>query len=82
MPDDGLRAGFRLIEKTSGTNPLSHKGMMREMGRSHFCLAPAGDGYETRLKLAVLVGCIPLVIQDELEVSESAGRKAFAEQLG
>ena len=32
--------------------------------RSHFCLAPSGDGWGTRLKLAIRLGCIPLVIQD------------------
>ena len=66
-----MRAGFKVIEKTTGVNPLGHEAMMREMGRSHFCLAPAGDGYETRMKLALNVGCIPVVIQDEIEVQPS-----------
>ncbi|KAK9808075.1 hypothetical protein WJX73_003049 [Symbiochloris irregularis] len=76
--------GFRLVEKKGGDNPLSHKAMMREMGRSHFCLAPAGDGYETRLKLAVNVGCIPLVIQDEIQVAfeDVLPYKDFAIRLG
>ena len=42
---------------------------MTEMGRSHFCLAPTGDGFGNRLKLAIAVGCIPLVIQDRVLVA-------------
>ncbi|KAK9805101.1 hypothetical protein WJX73_007609 [Symbiochloris irregularis] len=67
--------GFRLIsnnpyEKGPDDSPrLDHMELMAEMGRSHFCLAPTGDGFGNRLKLAIAVGCIPLVIQDRVLVA-------------
>ncbi|KAK9805103.1 hypothetical protein WJX73_008096 [Symbiochloris irregularis] len=48
--------------------PLSHADMAKEMGRSHFCLATSGAGWGVRLKLAVMTGCIPLVIQDDVQM--------------
>ena len=47
---------------------MTHKDLATEMGRSHFCLAPAGAGWGDRLKLAILTGCIPVVVQDGISV--------------
>ncbi|KAK9805078.1 hypothetical protein WJX73_001932 [Symbiochloris irregularis] len=48
--------------------PLSHEELVKEIGRSHFCLAPSGAGWGSRLKLAIKVGCIPVVIQDNVQM--------------
>lgn len=36
---------------------------------SKFCLAPAGYGFSSRQYECVLVGCVPVVIQDEVEMA-------------
>ena len=62
-------AGFKLVGKSSGgPNVLDHPEMFQEMGRSHFCFAPSGDGFTVRMKLAIALGCIPIVVQDEVQV--------------
>ena len=38
------------------------------MEQAHFCLAVTGAGWGVRLKLAVLHGCIPVVIADDVQV--------------
>ncbi|KAK9814866.1 hypothetical protein WJX73_000785 [Symbiochloris irregularis] len=60
--------GFFLREKLEGHDPLSREQMFQEMGRSHFCLAASGSGWGVRLKLAAMLGCIPLVIQDDVRM--------------
>ena len=52
---------------------LSNPDMFGEMGRSLFCLAPSGSGFGNRLKLAIMAGCIPIVVQDQVQ----AGSLAF-----
>lgn len=47
---------------------LSHEELFREMGRSTFCLSPAGGGMGNRLKLAIATGCNPVIIQDGVQV--------------
>eukprot|EP00884_Botryococcus_braunii_P022615 jgi/Botrbrau1/9037/Bobra.0376s0014.1 len=39
-----------------------------DMQRSIFCLTPSGNGYGDRVKMAILNGCIPFVIQDNVQV--------------
>ena len=36
---------------------------------AQFCLAPAGYGFSSRQYEGVLVGCAPLVIQDDVEMA-------------
>ncbi|PNH08796.1 putative beta-1,4-xylosyltransferase IRX10 [Tetrabaena socialis] len=38
------------------------------LSRSIFCLVAAGDGYSMRMEDAVLHGCIPVIIMDEVHV--------------
>lgn len=35
-------------------------------GESRFCLAPTGDGWGVRLSKAVILGCVPLIIQPKV----------------
>ena len=44
------------------------------MQQAHFCLAATGAGWGVRFKLAVLNGCIPLVIADHVEVRAASSR--------
>ena len=44
--------------------------MLLEMGRSVFCLTPNGAGWGSRLKLAVMFGCIPVVINQNVQASQ------------
>eukprot|EP00238_Polyblepharides_amylifera_P012122 CAMPEP_0196596368 /NCGR_PEP_ID=MMETSP1081-20130531/85664_1 /TAXON_ID=36882 /ORGANISM="Pyramimonas amylifera, Strain CCMP720" /LENGTH=219 /DNA_ID=CAMNT_0041921335 /DNA_START=101 /DNA_END=760 /DNA_ORIENTATION=+ len=37
------------------------------MGRSLFCLAPTGDGWGRRTTLAAMYGCIPVIVQDDVQ---------------
>lgn len=46
----------------------SRKQVLAEMGRSNFCLATTGAGWGVRLKLAVIMGCVPVVVADGVEV--------------
>jgi len=50
---------------------VAFQEVLMEMGRSTFCLAVAGAGWGVRLKFAVMTGCIPVVIADEVEVNPS-----------
>ncbi|KAK9812199.1 hypothetical protein WJX73_003751 [Symbiochloris irregularis] len=62
--------GFMVVTYNgSSSDMMTHGDMVKEMGRSHFCLAPSGGGWGDRLKLAVLCGCIPVVIQDKVKVA-------------
>ncbi|KAK3266018.1 hypothetical protein CYMTET_25337, partial [Cymbomonas tetramitiformis] len=36
------------------------------MGKSVFCLSPAGAGWSHRTTLAALYGCIPVILQDDI----------------
>ena len=40
--------------------------LAREMDRSVFCLAPPGAGFTTRAVLAVIRGCIPVLVGDDI----------------
>ncbi|GFR49821.1 hypothetical protein Agub_g11761 [Astrephomene gubernaculifera] len=46
------------------TGPVPHAA--DEMVKAKFCLAPMGAGWGIRLSRAVLVGCVPVVIQDHV----------------
>ena len=39
------------------------------MHASLFCLAATGSGWGSRLKLALVCGCIPVIIDDQVRVS-------------
>ena len=43
----------------------------REMARAKFCLAPAGWGWGSRVKAAIVHGCVPLIIQVRLEAADA-----------
>ena len=45
------------------------------MEQAHFCLAATGAGWGVRLKLAVLYGCIPVVIADDVQVRVAASKE-------
>lgn len=50
-----------------GSGP-EYKGSYSEhLARSKFCLAVPGDGYSARYADAVLHGCIPVVVMDNVE---------------
>lgn len=59
-------AGFKLVDtgKQGG-----YEEYMADFGRSLFCLASTGAGWGVRLKLALMHGCIPLVIADRVQVT-------------
>ncbi|KAK9789922.1 hypothetical protein WJX73_004978 [Symbiochloris irregularis] len=61
-------SGFLLREKVKGIDPMGPEVMFQEMGRSHFCLAADGFGWGVRLKLAIKLACIPLVVHDNVQV--------------
>ena len=64
-------AGFLLINRDEDGLDASYEDHMRQ---AHFCLAVTGAGWGVRLKLAVLHGCIPLVIADHIEVRPASPR--------
>ena len=41
----------------------------RHCARLRFCLAPAGYGFSSRQYECVLVGCVPIIIQDDVEMA-------------
>ena len=45
------------------------------MEQAHFCLAATGAGWGVRLKLAVLYGCIPVVIADDVQVRVASSKE-------
>ncbi len=45
------------------------------MEQAHFCLAATGAGWGVRLKLAVLHGCIPVVIADDVQVRVASSKE-------
>lgn len=58
-------AGFRLTATDiDGTD----KHYMANFGLSLFCIAATGAGWGVRLKLAVMHGCIPVIIADHVQV--------------
>ncbi|GJP34321.1 hypothetical protein CLOM_g18764 [Closterium sp. NIES-68] len=60
---DGLDLeGVSLVPTTGAP-----QGFIEEMQRSRFCLAPAGFGWAMRTTQAVLLGCIPVILQDDVE---------------
>ena len=42
---------------------------VRNYATSKFCLAPAGYGFSSRQYECVLVGCVPVIIQDDVEMA-------------
>lgn len=57
----GVGEGFDIID---GGVP----NMLERETETVFCLAPTGHGWGTRLKVALLCGCIPVVIGDDVAV--------------
>ena len=58
---------FQLFNNTAATDILFARrvpDMDRVMRSSKFCLAPTGHGWGTRLGLAMVNGCVPVIIQD------------------
>ena len=63
-----LGAGFHLID----TNVHGYyQEYMYDFGRATFCLALTGAGWGARLKLAIMHGCIPVVVADRVHVRPS-----------
>ena len=67
-------AGFRLLASdfpsslpsppTAAANANVRVNTTHEMLSSQFCLAPSGTGWGTRTAAAVVLGCIPVIVQD------------------
>ena len=57
-------AGFKLVNTETGMN----SNYMADFGRSVFCFAATGAGWGVRLKLALMHGCIPVIVADHVEV--------------
>ena len=63
----------RIMEELAGLSGVSVGGFIEEyhvlMGRSLFCLAPRGiTPWTIHLFVALLAGCIPVILSDDLEV--------------
>ena len=63
----------RIMEELAGLSGVSVGGFIEEyhvlMGRSLFCLAPRGiTPWTIHLYVALLAGCIPVILSDDLEV--------------
>ena len=62
-------AGFKVVNSGEQHPRPSKEWMLLEMGRSVFCLTPTGAGWGTRLKLAVMFRCIPVIINQDVQAS-------------
>ena len=67
-------AGFLLINRDEEGLDYEYETHMQQ---AHFCLAAIGAGWPVRLKLAVLHGCIPLVIAEHYEVRAASSRSSM-----
>ncbi|KAG2501892.1 hypothetical protein HYH03_000390 [Edaphochlamys debaryana] len=45
---------------------MTNGGYSEQLARSKFCLAAPGDGFATRVEDAILHGCVPLIVMDEV----------------
>ena len=59
-------AGTGGAAAASKADPLGHD-TSAEMLRARFCLAPSGTGFGMRAYHALILGCVPVVIQDDGE---------------
>ncbi|EIE25250.1 hypothetical protein COCSUDRAFT_40557 [Coccomyxa subellipsoidea C-169] len=57
--------GFKLIDTGERGGYTQY---MADFGRSTFCLAATGAGWGVRLKLALMHGCIPVIIADNVQM--------------
>ena len=64
--------GFRLVDTGVQGN---YQEYMADFGWSTFCLASTGAGWGVRLKLALMHGCIPVVIADNVQVNLKPSRR-------
>eukprot|EP00884_Botryococcus_braunii_P022613 jgi/Botrbrau1/9035/Bobra.0376s0012.1 len=68
----GVRQTVRLLRNSSGihfvTTPYDARDYIETTQQSTFCLVTSGNSFGDRLKVAVLNGCIPFVIEDNVQV--------------
>ena len=58
--------GFRLYATDFPSSlPARRVDTRTEMLRSQFCLAPTGTGFGTRTVIAIVLGCIPVIVQHD-----------------
>lgn len=53
---------------TENGRNLSEMELVVEVGRSQFCLVPAGQAAHSRLKLDMQYGCIPIIVSEDTQV--------------
>ncbi|GFH23456.1 uncharacterized protein HaLaN_21070 [Haematococcus lacustris] len=61
--EDGWRKKYNIVIGSRDNYPADYSMML---SRSVFCLVVPGDGYATRAEDAILHGCLPLVIMDNV----------------
>ena len=68
--------GWRLVD-THSDRPLSKDEYAEGYLTAKFCLAPDGIGWGIRTNIAAFYGCIPVIIQDDVQqVLEQCGLPA------
>ena len=54
----------------------SQQEVLRDMSLSVFCLAASGAGWGVRLQQSIMMGCIPVVVAPDVEVSPTLALSA------